>query len=379
MKQFLAIMVLAIVLLISTGCGTSSGPDDPGDTSPPEVVTSSPESGTADLGLLQHFEVTFSEAMDPASLSEETVSISGRGDGLHIIYDETNHSLWAAPESLLAQDAELSFNITGASDASGNELEAFAIDFGTGPFDCEHLADRFEPNEDVASATPIDLDTLIPSLATCSEDFDFFSFTLEEAAKVTVTTFITHAEKDPEEEWDHTAWGIHWLYDQDMVLSTLGAGADTGGSASYHYSFLPGTYYLKIFGQNNEVDVVYDLLLETDTACDDDIYEDNDFEEFATIIEPGVYMLRGCYVDVDWFKFPVESGQTIDVNMDGFDTVGLRYLAVSEPGGNSYYSGACTDNPLGDPVEVSADGEANIRVQFWVDDVDYELTLEITD
>ena len=33
------------------------------------------------------------------TLNGETVSISTRGNGLHILYDETDHSLWAAPES----------------------------------------------------------------------------------------------------------------------------------------------------------------------------------------------------------------------------------------------------------------------------------------
>ena len=195
MKQLTTMMALGVLSLILAGCGDGDGPSDPidpGDVTPPEVVTSNPESGATDLGLLQHFEVTFTEAMDPATLNEETVSISTRGDGLHILYDETDHSLWAAPETLLAQNSNLSFNIEGATDAAGNELESFVINFGTGPFDCDHLADRFEPNEDIDSAIFVELDTLITALSTCSEDVDFFKFTLDEGAMVTAKTYITH-------------------------------------------------------------------------------------------------------------------------------------------------------------------------------------------
>jgi hypothetical protein len=90
-------------------------------------------------------------------------------------------------------------------------------------------------------------------------------------------------------------------------------------------------------------------------------------------------MLRGCYVDEDWFLLPVETGQTLNVFMDSFDSDCHRYLSVSEPGPNSYYSGTVRDNPLGGQVEITEDGDAKIRIQFWCDDVDYELTLEVTD
>ena len=127
------------------------------------------------------------------------------------------------------------------------------------------------------------------------------------------------------------------------------------------------------------LDVVYDIFLETDAACDDDIFEDNDFDQFAANTEPGVYMLRGCQVDADWFSFPVEVGQVINVAMGAFDAECTRYLSVSEPGDGSYHSGTVRDNPLSGQVEVTTDGEAKIRIQFWSDDVDYELTLEVID
>lgn len=379
MRRFVSVMVVCVLALSPAGCGNDNGGTDPGDVTPPEVVSSNPQTGATDLGLLQQFEVTFSESMDPATLNDETVSISTRGSGLHIKYDDAESSLWAAPESLHTPEANLRFTIDGATDLAGNEITPFSIDFATGPFDCEHLADRFEPNEDVASAVHVGLDTLITSLSTCSDDIDVYSFTLEEESMVTVRTYITHDEVDPEEERDNVSWAIHLLYDEGMTLSTLGTSAVTGWHAAYHYSYLPGTYYAKIFGHNDEVDVIYDLYLETGTACEDDEYEDNDFREHAALIEPGTHMMKGCHVDSDWYKLPVEAGQTISATLNGQDAEGTRFIRLYGPGSEYYGSETNDDNPMSGQILITEDGDALIRTQFWSDDVDYELTLEVVD
>lgn len=378
MRRLLSVVAMFLVVLWPAGCGDDN-PEDPGDPTPPEVVSSTPPSGSENLRLLQAFEVEFSEAMDPGSFHQGSVRIEDRGPSLHLSYDEISHTLRAQPESLLASDADLRFMIEGAASQDGGELEIFSIEFSTGAFDCEHLADRFEPNEDIDSAVPIELDTLVPALSTCSEDVDIFSFTVAEESMVTARVYVTHEENDPEADYEHTSWAIHWYYAENMSLTTLGAWAITGQETPFHYSFLPGTYFVKLFGHYEEVDVIYDLILEASPACNDDIYEDNDFREFAAEITPGVHMLRGCYVDTDWYRLPVETGQILDVQMDAFDAIGLRYLALSEPGGDSISSGTVQDNPLSGQMEITADGEAMIRVQFWSDDVDYELSIGLGD
>ena len=129
-----------------------------------------------------------------------------------------------------------------------------------------------------------------------------------------------------------TSWQIYWANANGDYYTTLGTSFETGdSSASFQYSFLPGTYYVAVW--KYYVDhhyVVYDLRLETSEPCPDDAYEDNDFRYDATPMIPGQYdSLRACYLDADYFAVEVESGQTLTVTMaqvTGY--TGLRRLII---------------------------------------------------
>jgi hypothetical protein len=380
MRRIHATATMLLVPFLLTGCGDDDdNPTDPGDATPPEVVSSTPAAGATDVGLLGPIELEFSEAMDPASLDAETVGIEGSSSGLHLHYDAGAHRLVALPESLLAADSNLQLQIEGARDLAGNAMTAYTLDFSTGPFDCDHLADRLEPNDVIDAATPVSADTLIPALATCLTDVDWFSITVTDTTKVTATTYCTHSEKDPEGGQIQTSWAIYWYAGDSRSVATQGGIFITGGERSFHYSFLPGTYYLRLFGTNDEVDVLYDLRLETGPPCEDDQYEDNDFSSDAVLIEPGVHQLRGCYLDDDHFLLAIDAGQTLRATLDAPIANVFRALYVHEPSGEVVGSGTVYDDPIMLDIEALESGEGWVHLQFWDDDVDYQLTLEVID
>jgi hypothetical protein len=363
--------VLSGLLLLACS-GDGNGTTEPIDEAP-VVVSVSPAltASSGPVGLLQDFTVTFSEAMDSASFTQETVTVSPMSGELHLRYDDGERTLWVAPDSLYPPDADLTLSLSeGATDSGGKGLEPFSMDFSTGSAECAFLGDRFEPNDDVGSPTTLPVDTVVPALSTCLEDEDFFRVTLTEGAKLTARTTITYG--------DSTSWGIHWLREDGERYATLGTRAISGREARYSYSFLPGSYLVKIYGHDEEPMVLYDLLVESSAPCPDDEHEDNDFRDQAASVSPGtVEDLVGCHVDADWFTFPVAAGETITVTMDLGAYEGIRRLIVYEPGnGRAIESGSGTSPTL--TLSATEDGPAFITTRLWEDEIPYRLIIDVT-
>jgi len=362
-----AIFLFPLPILIQS-CGGDDGPTEPVDQ-PPQVSVISPASGT--VGLLQDFTITFNEAVNPATVNASTVTVTPMTGSLYLDYDEATRTLWLAPDSLFPASETITVSVSsGVTDMAGNGLVPFSASFSTGAMECANLGDRFEPNDDVASATQVGTDELIFGLSSCGDNKDYFRFEVTETLKVTARTVITYA--------DTVSWDIYWRRDPIGTFSTSVTTARTGEDRTYSYTFLPGTYWVETFVFEEEDMVLYDLILETGPPCLDDAYEDNDFIDQAVEVTPGTLDLVGCHVDEDWFSVPMVTGQTITVTLDPGDYTGTRRLHVREPGGSGD-SETGRETPTSVSMTATQDGLASFYAQVWDDDIPYQLTIEVID
>jgi hypothetical protein len=366
------LFMVPFIALAACSSDDDSNGTGPHDTQAPAVVTVAPPAGTIDLGLLSSFTVTFSEAMDEATLNAQTVTLDSGDVALELYPSPSGETLVVRPDSLLPGGQALTLALAGAKDLAGNSIEPFTATVTTGPLDCAHLADRFEPNEAAAAAAEVMLDTLYTGLATCQDDEDVFRFCVEDTLMVTARTHIVYADED--------SWLIYWERQDGVTYdATMGTTANTGETPSFHYTFLPGTYGLRLHGNHAEERILYDLELETSPPCRDDIYEDNDFYDEPAAITPGTYAgLTGCYLDADWYSFFVLAGETITMTMDTRDYTSTRRLIIREPGGDQI-SGT---SELGAPTSTlsltaTGDGHARVMCMVWRDGVVYDMMIAV--
>jgi hypothetical protein len=369
-STLLSVMVLLVV--VSCSSDDTSKPQPPEDTESPTVVSTDPAEGTSDLGLLQPFTITFSEPMERSTLTQETVHLGSPDVPIQVHVPASALSIIVQPDSMLHPDQQNVLSITGATDLAGNALAPFSLNVTTGSLDCDHLMDRFEPNDLPSTATEVKIDTTYAGLATCQEDDDWFRVTIQDTLKVYAETSIDYA--------DEVSWGIYWARADGEELATLGTTVRTGDTKSFQHTFLPGTYYAKIFGFNEEERALYDLRMRTEEPCMEDPYEDNDFEDEAAPITPGLHEgLTGCYVDADWYSVPIEMGQTLTLTMNTPEYTSTRRVTIVMPD-NTWTSDTRHDeNVTIISGSTSAEGTARVMCMVWTDGIIYNMAIEITD
>lgn len=319
--------------------------------------------------------------MDAATINDTTILVAGRTPRGTVEYDASSRTASITPDTLYNAEVWHSAEVTaGATDAAGNPAIPETLLFQTGTLDREYVVDWMEPNESVAEATPVSLDVLYHTLSGCATDEDYYELTLTETKKITVRTPIIYApivDRSP-------GWNIYFLREDYGLYSTYGTSASTGDTNSYFYSFLPGTYYVKIYNSYGLEDsgfILYDLEFETETPCQDDEYEDNDFEDEAAPLAMGQHDgLRGCHVDLDCFTFEMAAGDTLSVTVDASflpDTWEIVRINLQPPDGGEGASYQGTDNPNTLTVTSTTAGPALLMVRFWVDGVEYSLNASI--
>lgn len=376
------------ILLVSVGvaamsCGDRErlgGSAGPGDTVRPHVVSATIAEGATDVGLAVPIAVTFSEVMDPATITPSSIAVAGASTRGRVDYDASTLTATLALDTLFAPGATVTvFVNAGATDLAGNGSEPFERTFRVGPFDCAHIADRFEPNEDAAASTPVVVGKTTRLLTACGDDLDVYRFTLTEPRMVTVATPILDTP------WNGTrypSWQINFIREDGRDFATMGTSARPDTPPSYRYSFLPGTYYAEIGPSEGALEqgeyILYDLDVSTGEPCQDDPYEDNDFTDTPAALEVGLHTgLRGCYVDQDCYSVAIAAGQTLILIVDAQipeGSWGHRRINLRVPQGEAdHYEGEEGPDTLRVTSEVEA--TANIDIRFWVDDVTYSMDL----
>ncbi len=385
MRRLVVLALMMAAALLPTSCSKDgSGGIEPNDTQSPTVESTLPADGATDRSLVQSVSFTFSEPLDETTVTDTTLLLTGREQSFHIGYDGTTRTATITPDTMYAAETWYTAHVTeGVTDEAGNPVVPESVDFRTGPIDCAHLADAMEPNEEIATAAVVGVENQYYSLTVCDDDKDTYEFSLNEATKVTFSTYIKHAPTDTAGEGP--GWQIHYMRADGEYYSTLGTGADPGQTPSYTYTFYPGTYYCEIFssyGMEPGDYVLYDLMVSGDEPCQDDEYEDNDFQDDAAPITEGLHTgLSGCHVDADWYSIEMSAGETLTVTVDATFEPGdweHRRMRVIPPSGDSVTDSGTT-NPMTCQVTSATDGTAYFYVQFWEDDVTYTLDVELTD
>ncbi len=374
-RLYLMFLLLAGSLVLLVGCGDEGGGVV---VTTPRVTQTYPENGAEGVDLATAISVWFSRDMEESSL--DSVYVLGR-DIVQREYDSSEKKLTLHFDGLL--DADSTYRVRVSSfcmDTEGNNLAAdYTFSFRAGPFVCEERGDEFEPNDNVETAAPIEIGITYPMLTSCGGDerWDFYSFTLDTAAKVTATTRMRNMDTT------YTGWQIYWANARGDYYTTLGSSFEIGDSAvSFEYSFLPGTYYLAVWKYYADHHyVVYDLRLDTSEPCPDDSYEDNDFWYDAVPMDPGHYdSLRACYLDGDYFAVELTTGQNLTVTMTqvtGY--LGLRRLIIYSPGMSSSVGNTSVDEPKTESWTAIADGTHLVEVRWWSDDeVIYGLDIDVS-
>jgi len=380
-RSVLVVLLCALLGTMLVSC-SSSGGSDPGDSQPPTVASVDPPDGSTDRSLVQSVEITFSETMDASTINDTTLLLGGRASLPHVQYDASSRTATITPDTLYApltwHEAVITEDVT---DAAGNPATCETLSFQTGPMDVDHLDDAMEPNESIATASPVGLGATRYSLTATDDDKDTYEFTLSERRKITFATLIKHAPNNPP-RWP--GWQLRFMRADGEYYATRGTSAEQGQTPDFSFSFSPGTYYCQIYpsyGLETDDYVLYDLDVISDEPCADDQYEDNDFEDEAAPITTGLHTgLTGCYLDEDWHSIDMTTGQTLTVTVDATIPEGsqTRRMHIYPPGGNNFYETG-TDNPFTGQVTATADGTATFYVQFWEDDVDYTLEIALTD
>jgi hypothetical protein len=366
---------LAAAAAALPSCSDSGGGTDPGDTTPPTVVSKSMTDGAVDVGLITEIAVTFSEDIDPTTLSASSAYVAGRGPLGHIAYDPDERRLSVVPDTLYAQSVWHELVLTDSiTDLAGNPLSPDTTSFQTGPLDCAHLADRLEPNDSFAQAAHVEIGETYHTLSACGSDRDIYSFTVTDTVEVSVSTYLKAA--DPS-----CGWSIHLLRGEGDYYITIGFGTGQGATCTNAYTFLPGTYYAEIYGGSPSPYVLYDLEITTDEPCRDDAYEDNDFLDEASAISPGLLEgLRGCKVDQDVYSFYADAGQTISVTAAQLPH-GLwphNRITFFDPSQSQIAEADSEEMTHTLSTVASTSGTHYVAVRFW-SSVGYTLDLDVSD
>lgn len=372
------LVVAAACLCCLVGCGDDGGPSGDNGTVP-EVTATLPDGGAAGVSLIPIVQVWFSEAIDEATL--DTLNFYVEGARTHEIeYQDDDHSATLLLSSALEPNNTYDVHLTtGIKNIAGKALgEDYIFSFTTGARDCEHLEDRFEPNDDPATATAIEVDKRYTILSSCGDEhrYDHYSFTLTDTVKVIMRAYYSYADTNS------VGWRKTFMRADGEWYADAGTQLTPSEPASYVHSFLPGTYYLRTGKYQADTHMaVYDLVLETSEACQDDAYEDNDFMDEAKPIDPGTFEdMTGCYNDADWFSLSLDVGDRL--------TVTTTRLTLASPSQQLYIYSSNGDKVAiyqGSDVMASVSWTAvqqethYIRTQWNGEGVGYNMVVEVAE
>jgi hypothetical protein len=121
-KRVCSIGAAIFVLMGILSCGGGDSPVAPKDTTPPTVVSTAPANAATDVALNTPISVTFSEAIDPASVSSTTFSMS---PSMTCSHNCASATATMTPSTALAYGTTYTVTATtGIKDQAGNALAA---------------------------------------------------------------------------------------------------------------------------------------------------------------------------------------------------------------------------------------------------------------
>ena len=372
---FSVALALCIALCLLAGCGK----DDPGETRVvvPRVIQFYPEDGATDVNLNTFVSVWFSEDMEASSL--DSICVTGVPSH-HVEYDAAAKKATVYLDTLLAPETGYEIYVSSyVMDDHGNNIAGdTTVGFTTGPFDCEHLSDMFEPNEDAASAPDLELHRTYALLTSCGEEErnDVFAFTLTDTVKVTARTEAAYVDTE------YISWHMYFERDDGSFYHGIATSFRSNNPVPFHaHTFLPGRYYLHIWKTYiDHHEVAYHLTLDTSDPCEDDAYEDNDFIDQAVPVDPGtIEGLLGCKSDGDFFSTVLAAGQLLTVTATERTALGgNRMLEIFGPD-HRYLTGHFDMvNPAVESWTAVEGGTYYFWILWLADGIVYDLDVEVS-
>jgi len=372
--RVMSLTCIAAIALTLVSCSSSSDPASVPTN--PTVDSISPANGATNVSLVEQVGIEFSEPVDPATVDETTLTVSERGVDGFVDYDESTQTATFTPDTLYAANTWFDVLLSGdIEDLAGEPIGSdVTTSFRTGALECGNLTDHAEPNNSIATATPIEIGRTYRSLTGCDNDTDFFEFTIDETARVHPLASFKRASAEN--------CRLYFRRSADEDYSYWGATTNDGSTLGGYFTFNPGTYYVEVLGHEGYEDwVLYDFSITTSEPCVDDGYEDNDFFGDATPIASGLHTgLRGCRVDRDYYSFHADAGDTItltfDVQEGGVDT---RQYGIYGPTLVNLELYAGWHNPITVEAVATESGTHYAFVRYWWDGYNYDMTLSVTD
>jgi hypothetical protein len=254
--------MLSACLLAGVAFLASCGPDsiaDPGpDVARPTVVAVSMPDGELDAGLVDRISVTFSEQIDPVTITPWTMCVSGRAPMGLLEYDARTRTATFTPDTLYAAETWHAFVVGDSlADSAGNTVVPDTTIFRTGIFDpWNGIDDHLEPNDDATSAAPLELGRLHRTLTVGAgpSALDFYRFTTGETTGVRAACDIRHAGQDENLRLEfYDEWGSSLLEDEMVVAP--------GCTVSLTCTLPPGTHLVSVCRDSSYGYVLYDLML----------------------------------------------------------------------------------------------------------------------
>lgn len=370
-RLFAPVAAIAVAL---ASCGGSDGGGPGPDTGAPTVTSMSITDGETEVGLVERITVTFSEPMDSATINDTTFVVAGRSAVGHIDYNESTRTASFLPDSLMAPETWHDLVLTnGITDAGGTAFEGSTTAFQTGAVACGSLTDHMEPNDEIAQASPIELDRTYHGLTGCNDDRDLFEFLVPGTLKVRAQAHYRRADDEVCYVYFRRSSGESYTY--------VGAAVNDGSDLGTQYTFHPGTYYVDVVGTGGyENWVLYELTLHTSAPCNDDEFEDNDFRDEAPQIVPGTLEgLQGCYYDDDWFAVQADPGELITLTV--IVTSGYAPIAagIYGPSGAELAYDTSSNSPLWLSATAQESGAHHVFATFGGSGIVYDLTVGVSD
>jgi hypothetical protein len=252
----LACLLAGTALLVS--CGSDSVVDPGPDVARPTVTSVSIPGGETGAGLVDRISVTFSEQVDPATITPWTVCVSGRAPKGLLEYDASTRTATFTPDTLYAAQTWHALVVGDSlADLAGNLVVPDTTIFRTGIFDpWDGIDDHLEPNDEAASAAPIELGQLHRTLTVGAGQSarDFYRFTAGETTAVHAACKIRHAGQGEDLSLGfYDEWGSSLLEDSMVVAP--------GCTASLTCTLPPGTHLMSVGRDSFYGYVLYDLML----------------------------------------------------------------------------------------------------------------------
>ncbi len=197
MKKSFGLSVLVLMLVLNlTACGGGGGGGGGGDTTAPTVSSTTPADDATGVAVNAAITVTFSEAMDDATITDTTFTLDNGVTGA-VTYDSTNHIATLTPSANLAYATTYTATITtGVKDPAGNAMAAdytWSFTTGTAPDTAAPTVSSTVPDNNATNVAINASVTATFNEAMNSSTITTSTFTLKDSGNTSVNGAVTYA------------------------------------------------------------------------------------------------------------------------------------------------------------------------------------------